>query len=111
MNHDNLPLALRKMGYRRPDPSINPNRWVKPVGFIVFIVDVDLKRIQSAYVGPVDKQMHSWASFYLCSDSSTSLEQQIAVFEQYDEAKKCPLEYSDLSFLTKEETSTYHFSQ
>lgn len=100
MTKKTFAIALRKLGYRQPDQSINPNRWVKPFGFCVIIADVDHLRIQSLFRGPNDGKLHCWN--HVDIDLVTPIEHQIASFEQY-EGCRAGHDYTDFGFLTKEE--------
>jgi len=80
MNITDFPLALTNMGYRQPDSSRDPNRWVKPIGYDVLIAFVEELKIAHYFVG-VDKKLHCWDDrrITLCVDGD--LELQIATYE------------------------------
>ena len=98
--------ALKRMGYRRPDAAIKPDRWVKPFGYCVIIADVDHMRIQSFFRGPNNGTLHCWNHVNVEAETENNqFELQIATFEQYDgcEAGNDPTQFA---FLTKEEQIT-----
>lgn len=83
MNIDEFTLALIKMGYRRPDKTIDPNRWAKPIGYNIFIVFVKEAKISCHFYG-VDSQLHCWSSKEIVmNDKNRSIEAQLCEYEQY----------------------------
>jgi hypothetical protein len=93
-------VALKAMGYRRPDVARDANRWVKPIGYNVFIAHAKELRLNCHCYAPNNEFM-CWESKEMKLDGGT-LVSQIASFEQYSN-RTANYHYQDFSFLTTEE--------
>jgi hypothetical protein len=78
--------ALMQMGYRQPDPTIDANRWAKPIGYNIFIAHEKELRLNCHFKAndPEDK-LHCWETKEL--DPTMNLTHQIATFEQYTDCR------------------------
>lgn len=86
-NYTDFELALKMMGYRRPDPARDPNRWVKPIGYSVFIAHVKELRLNCHFVA-ANGEFHCWKSEILeINVPNDPLDLQISTFEQYADCR------------------------
>ncbi len=101
-NYTDFAAALKAMGYRRPDAAKDPNRWVKPVGYNVFIAHVKELTLNCHAVFP-NGDFGCWESGNIeLNKTNYPIEVQIATIEQ---CKNYQQNYRPFSFgfLTKEE--------
>ena len=100
--------ALTSMGYRRPNASENPGKWMKPVGFHVFSYEEDRNELTNWFLS-AQNTLERWhvASLYPDDEGVRehgSLVQQIQHWEAYHgKADFAPSSAADFEFLTKEE--------
>jgi hypothetical protein len=79
---NNFKNALMQMGYRQPDPTIDANRWAKPIGYNIFIAHEKELRLNCHFkADDPERKLHCWDSREL--DATRDLIEQIATFEQY----------------------------
>lgn len=86
---------LTSLGYREMEPNI----WGKPVGFHLFIYEVDKKKWANHFVGN-NKKLLIWETITFTQGEEDELVENIGVVEQYTKIHMGNWEYP-LNFTTQ----------